>query len=83
MLENAMKTRVEKWGKGAAIKLPPSVMKAAHLVLGQTLEIRIENGRIVAEPSQLMLGELVAGITPENLPDETEFEPPVGRETLL
>lgn len=58
-------------------------MEAAHLRLGQIMEMRAENGVIVAEPVPPALEELVAGITPDNLPGEIEFGLPAGKELPL
>jgi len=47
--------------------------------------VREESGRIIIEPAQRReydLGELVKGITRENLHDETDFGKPVGKEAL-
>lgn len=47
------------------------------------MEMRAENGVIVAEPVPPALEELVAGITPDNLPGEIEFGLPAGKELPL
>ena len=49
------------------------------------VEVREESGRIIIEPAQCRkydLGELVKGITRENLHDEADFGKPVGKEAL-
>lgn len=60
---------VEKWGNSAAVRIPPSVLEAAHLGLDQPVDVREEGGRIVIAPLDLPhcdLAALVAGITDEN-----------------
>ena len=80
-----MRTVVKKWGNSASVRIPVAVMKAAHLDLDEAVEVREESGRIIIEPAQRReydLGELVKGITRENLHDETDFGKPVGKEAL-
>lgn len=78
-----MKTFIKKWGNSAAIRLPLSIMQSANLELGQELRIREENGTIIIEPARdthSELEQLVAAITPDNLPDDMDFGPAVGEE---
>ena len=80
-----MRTVVKKWGNSASVRIPVAVMKAAHLDLDETVDVREESGRIIIEPvprREYDLDELVKGITPENLHDEADFGKPVGKEAL-
>jgi antitoxin MazE len=79
-----MRTVVKKWGNSASVRIPVAVMKAAHLDLDETVDVREESGRIIIEPArrEYDLGELVKGITRENLHDEVDFGKPVGKEAL-
>nr|WP_255529145.1 AbrB/MazE/SpoVT family DNA-binding domain-containing protein [Roseomonas rosulenta] len=45
-----MRVIVRKWGNGAAVRIPASVMAAAHLTFGQPVELRVEAARIIIEP---------------------------------
>ena len=65
-----MKVLVKKLGNSAAVRIPASVMAAAHLDLDQTVEVKEEHGRIVIEPerpSVFTLEDLLAGVTAANL----------------
>jgi antitoxin MazE len=77
-----MQVEVVKWGNSSAVRLPAAVLKEAHIALGDRLELRIEDGRIVLEPAarEYRLDELVAGITKKNRHGEADFGSPVGRE---
>ncbi len=78
-----MQVLVKKWGNSASIRIPAAVMEAAKLLLDQPVDIREEAGRIIIEPirtSEFDLAELLAGITEDNLHEEIDFGPPVGRE---
>ena len=58
-----MKVIVKKWGNSASVRIPASVMEAAHLSLDQPVDVREEAGRIVIEPvreEEFDLAELVA-----------------------
>jgi antitoxin MazE len=45
-----VRVKVEKWGNGAAVRIPASVMQATRLDLGEVVDVRGEAGRIVIEP---------------------------------
>ena len=78
-----MKVLVKKWGNSAAVRIPASVMKAAHLNLDQSVDVTEKNGRIVIEPERpgmFSLEALLDGITPANLHHSVDTGPTVGRE---
>ena len=80
-----MKTKLMKWGNSHAVRIPKTILKKAAIREGQNVEISvIRTGRIAIEVAQrrLSLASLVAGITPENRHDETEWGQPVGNEIL-
>lgn len=63
------------WGKSTALRIPMPLVKKAGLKIGQT--VRFEDGAdgsiilrpVLARPN---LAELLALVTPENLPDEAD-----------
>jgi antitoxin MazE len=78
-----VKVQVKKWGNSASVRIPAAVMAAAALDIDQTVDVREENGRVVIEPIRsptYTLDELLAEMTPDNVPDLVDFGPPVGRE---
>jgi len=80
-----MQVLVKKWGNSASVRIPASVMAAAKLSLDQPVDVREEAGRVVIEPIRTLefdLADLIAGITDDNLHEEIDFGPPVGRERL-
>ena len=80
-----MRVIVKKWGNSASVRIPAAIMEAASLTLDQTVDVREEGGRIVIEPvrqSEYDLAHLLAGITPENLHEEANFGPAVGKEAF-
>lgn len=78
-----MEVIVKKWGNSAAVRIPASVMAAAHVTLEQPVEVREEQGRIVIEPVRrktYRLDELLGGITPKNQHKPIDTGAPVGKE---
>jgi antitoxin MazE len=74
---------VKKWGNSAAVRIPASVLEAAHVRLDQPVDVREEGGRIVIEPlrpARYDIDALVAGITDENRHDSVEMGPAIGQE---
>ena len=74
---------VKKWGNSAAVRIPASVLEAAHVHLDQPVDVREEEGRIVIEPlrpTSYDLASLVAGITDENRHEPIGTGAPVGQE---
>jgi antitoxin MazE len=62
-----MQVEIQKWGNSAAVRLPAPVLRDAGIALGQTLELTVEDGKLIFAPSkEYKLEELVAAITPEN-----------------
>ncbi len=74
---------VKKWGNSAAVRIPASVLEAAHVRLDQPVDVREEGGRIVIEPLQPArydIAALVAGITDENRHEPVDMGKPTGKE---
>jgi antitoxin MazE len=81
--EKIMEVIVKKWGNSAAVRIPASVMAAAHVVLDQSVEVREEQGRIVIEPVRrkaYKLHDLLGGISAKNLHQSIDSGAPVGKE---
>ena len=78
-----MKASVKKWGNSAAVRIPAAVLEATHVQIDEEVDIREEAGRIVIEPvreKKYKLGDLLKGITKDNIHQEVNFGPPEGRE---
>jgi antitoxin MazE len=77
-----MQTQVGKWGNSLAVRLPGAFAKDLGLKEGMELEISLANGGLLLRRSakDYSLDELVAGITPENVHEETDWGRAVGRE---
>jgi antitoxin MazE len=78
-----MEVIVKKWGNSAAVRIPASVMAAAHVALEQSVEVREEQGRIVIEPirqKSYKLEDLLGGISAKNLHAAVDTGEPTGKE---
>ena len=75
-----MRVQVKRWGNGACVRIPASVMAAAGLRSDQEVDVRADVGRIVIEPvlaPSYDLDTLLAGMTPNTFPDEIDFGRPL------
>lgn len=76
---------VKKWGNSPSVRLPVAIMQAASLNVDDTVDIAVENGRIVIVPvkaKEYSIETLLAGITPDNIHEKADFGAPVGKELL-
>jgi antitoxin MazE len=73
---------IAKWGNSLAIRLPSHLARDLELSSGSELELRVEEGRLIASPrpTRIPLSELVKGIKPSNRHGETDWGEPVGNE---
>lgn len=80
-----MEAIVKKWGNSAALRLPASVLKAAKISLEQTVEVSVEDGRVVIQPAHqhvFRIDDLVSKITPANRHEAVDTGPAMGKELL-
>lgn len=80
-----MRVIVRKWGNSASVRIPVAIMQAAKLSLDTPVDVREENGRIIIEPDQtpeILLDDLLQGITDENCHDPIGTGGPLGQEAL-
>jgi antitoxin MazE len=78
-----MEVQIKKWGNSASVRLPASVMAAASLRVDQSVEVRVEDGRVVLEPvtsKRMTFEERVAALDPATFHDVVDWGPPVGKE---
>lgn len=80
-----MLAKVQKWGNSLALRLPKALADEVDVHLGSPVEITVRDHRLVIEPKRVRvsytLGDLLAGVKPDNLHDESDFGAPMGRET--
>ena len=78
-----MQTHIARWGNSLALRIPKPVADRLGLGEGGVVELTVDEGRLTARPrpAEPRLDELLAAITPENLPAGCD-DAPVGREAL-
>lgn len=79
-----MRTEIARWGNSLALRLPRPIADQAGIAEGTAVEVDIEDDHVVIRPAlpRYSLDELLAGITPDNLPDESFDDAPRGQELL-
>lgn len=78
-----MKGRVQKWGNSLAVRVPKGVAEEARLEHGSQVEISVHEGAILIAPlsrPRYRLDTLLAGVTPENVHEATDWGEAQGRE---
>jgi len=77
-----VQSRVSRWGNSLAIRIPASYSREVRLEDGDAVELRVEDGRLTITPVRktYTLDELLAGVTDENLHEETDWGLAVGGE---
>lgn len=80
-----MRRRVQRWGNSLAVRLPASVAEDCALTEGTSVEVRVEEGRVLLVPEArgrrvYTLAELVAKISRRNRHRSVAIGRRVGRE---
>ena len=78
-----MKTRVQRWGNSLAVRIPKSFAEEVGLKDNTAVELRLDRGKLVLEPSEPSaprLEELLRGVRKSNLHDEVDSGPAQGKE---
>jgi antitoxin MazE len=78
-----MRTKVQKWGNSLGVRIPKSLAADAHVAAGVSVEMTVEDGRLILEPVEKQackLSDLLRRITPENQHGSLDFGPPRGKE---
>lgn len=75
---------LKMWGNSAALRIPSSILEESHLAIDEAVHLRAETGRIIIESLKPTydIDELVAAITPENLPSFNAHTQAVGAEVI-
>jgi antitoxin component of MazEF toxin-antitoxin module len=74
-MQTTLKATLSTWGKSVAIRIPAELVRSNGWQAGQTLGFHpAANGGLLLKPlpKKLNLDELLAQVTDDNLPDETD-----------
>lgn len=80
-----MLTKVQKWGNSQGLRFSKAILEEAHIKVGDEVEITVQDGKIVVEPSQRVRGRikieaLIAEMPPEYEVEEVDWGDAVGTE---
>ena len=79
-----MKTAVQQWGNSLALRIPKAFAEQTRVKKGTRVRLTVEKGRMIVTPlraGEMSLKKLLAKVTPSNIHPETDWGPPVGKET--
>jgi antitoxin MazE len=78
-----MQTKVKKWGNSLALRIPKVLAEQMSISADSSVEISIVGEQIVIVPfpePEFTLDELLDGITEDNLHQEIDTGPALGKE---
>ncbi len=78
-----MKTRIQKWGNSLALRIPKSFATEAGIEQDSSVELSLNKGKLIIVSSQrpkFTLKQLLFRIGKDNLHEEIQTGPPVGKE---
>ncbi len=81
-----MEAVLRKWGNSIGLRIPTGLIAELNLSENSTVDLRVEDGKLIVSPKRqgrkwkYSLGELLAGVTQENMHPETDWGIPVGDE---
>ena len=76
-----MKAVVQKWGNSLGLRLPKNVAGELHIKDGSSVELLVEDGKIILLPEKKStLREKLKHITEENIHSEVDTGKSVGNE---
>lgn len=80
-----MEVALSKWGNSVGLRVPVAVLRELEVECGQSVDIRVEQGKAIIEPihdKEEKLMKLIAGITEENRHEEISTGQALGGEIL-
>lgn len=80
-----MVTKIQKWGNSQGVRVSKEILEQAHVFVGDTVDVHVENNQIVIKPQAYGrkkhdLKQLVAEIPPEYKTQEVDWGKTQGRE---
>ena len=78
-----MQTKIQKWGNSLGLRIPRSFAAEAQVEEGSTVDLSVENGRLLVRPLRTRknaLADLLKKVKLRNVHGEVSTGEPVGRE---
>jgi antitoxin MazE len=76
-------TKIQKWGNSLGLRIPRSFAAEAHVEAGATVDLSVDNGRLLVRPLRVRrysLKALLRRVSRRNLHGEVSTGKAVGRE---
>ena len=78
-------TTIQKWGNSQGLRLAKAILQEAQLNVGDEVDISVEKGRIIIEPTTKVRGrydlqELLSKMPQEYRVEELDWGEPIGKE---
>ncbi len=52
-----MLSKVQKWENSQGIRIPKNILENSHIKIGEEVDISVENGKIIVEPTPKINGK--------------------------
>lgn len=78
-----MQTKVQKWGNSLGVRIPKALAEEAGVEAGAEVDLAVSNGDLILRPrrrTRYRLADLLRQVTAENIHEEIDTGPAVGRE---
>ncbi len=75
-----MQSQIQKWGNSLGLRIPMQLAKKLNLHAGSSVNLEIENGRLVVQTPKYDLESMLDEITSENLHHQKFDDGQIGRE---
>lgn len=81
-IRKPMRTKIVKWGNSLGLRVPKVLAEEIGVHDGSAVEISLARGQLIVRPApaNFELDDLLADVTPDNLPAEVTTGEPQGSE---
>ncbi len=81
-----MLTKLQKWGNSQGVRFTKAILDEAQIRVGDHVNVSVRKGQIIVEPVRTVRGkydlkELVSKLPEDYRTGESDWGPPVGKET--
>jgi antitoxin MazE len=79
-----MIAKIQKWGNSQGLRVAKPLLEAAHISIGEEVEVAVAEGQIIVRPAtkkkRIRIQDLAARMPKNYHPEEEDFGPAQGRE---
>jgi antitoxin MazE len=80
-----MKSKIQKWGNSLAVRIPKAFADEMKLSENSSIQMMLQDGAlhiVPEEEKEWKLDDLIARVNADNIPEEWDTGPAVGKERL-